>query len=129
MGRATINQEDAGLIEQLIAPWRDQIQEAATEGELLSITNHYLGRWPLEQLFKLPDDCRPCHVGNAEELSHWAFHLGRALDGFKGSEEEHFLLEDMALFFDLAYTHLSVLSRAVFEVPPRRAPMHPPRTH
>ena len=120
MSRTSINEADARQIEPLIAPWREQIECATTEGELLSIVNHFLGRWPLPQLFVLPEDCRPCHVTNVEQLSHWAFHLAHALEGFRGSEEEHLMLEDMALFFDLAYAHLSELSRAVFETPPRR---------
>ncbi|MGE5616390.1 MAG: hypothetical protein ACM3X5_05700 [Bacillota bacterium] len=115
MNRTAISEADARVIEHLIAPWRAQIEQATSEQELFAIVNRFLGRWPLPQLFVLPEGCRPCHVANIEELSHWAFHLARSLEGFNGSEEELLLLEDMALFFDLAYAHLSELSRAVFE--------------
>ena len=129
MGRMSSNGMDAGLVEHLIEPWREQLDDACDAREIIAIANHYLARWPLKQLFHLPEDCRPSHIASAEELSHWAFHLRDALDAFAGTEEEHVPLEHLTIFFELAYHRLSELSRALFETPRPSVRSTPLRPH
>jgi hypothetical protein len=129
MGMMSSNGMDAGLVEHPIEPWREQLNEACDDRDIITIANRYLGRWPLKQFFHLPEDCRPNHIASAEELSHWAFHLRDSLDAFAGTEEEHVLLEHLTVFFELAYHRLSELSRALFETPRTGVRRIPLRLH
>lgn len=51
-----------------MASWLLQLDNAASDGEIVSIVRDYFALWSPEEIGLLPDECRPPHVRDAADI-------------------------------------------------------------
>jgi hypothetical protein len=92
--------------------WRSVLQCAANEQELVAATRDYLACWGPEEIARLPIECRPGRLRDAEDMSQWAFELRSHQLAGRGRPEDDALLLKMALFANEAVERLAKLKAA-----------------
>jgi hypothetical protein len=72
--------------------WRNLIRSSIQEDEVLTLVRDHMARWAPEEIARLPQDCRPGRVRDADDISRWAFELAstHCAQGV-GPEDEPFL--------------------------------------
>lgn len=89
--------------------WRNLLRESAHEDEVLTLVRDHMARWSPEEIARLPHDCRPGRIRDADDISHWAYqlasnHCARTMRG-----EDEPLLERMLELVTQAAVRLSEL--------------------
>ena len=105
-------------LERSTAPredWRNLIRDSSQEDEVVDLVRDHLALWSPEEIARLPLECRPPRIRDAEDISRWAFELAstHCAQSGKGSDEP--MLERMLEFVTQAAIRLAEL-RA--EAPP-----------
>lgn len=97
--------------------WRNLIRNAPTEEEVIGLVLGLLATWSPEEIARLPTDCRPVRIRDAEDISQWAFELASTHCGGKIAAEDEHLLDRMLELVTQAAVRLSVLNAAEPEGP------------
>jgi hypothetical protein len=95
--------------------WTQSLNEARTDDVVLANIHEFLSKLTPDQLMALPDECRPPRIGNAAQVSDYAYTLVR-----RDCEAPPDAVRDLHLiasFFALASQRLAQISR--FRVPVR----------
>ena len=89
--------------------WRNLILSSSHETEVLELVRDHLARWSPEEIARLPVECRPPRIRDAEDISRWAFDLAstHCAQGSQGSDNP--MLERMLEFVTQAAIRLSEL--------------------
>ena len=87
--------------------WRNLIRASAQEDEVLTLVRDHMARWSPEEIGRLPLDCRPRRIRDAEDVSQYAYQL--ASNHCAGTAQDEGLLERMLEFVTQAALRLSEL--------------------
>ncbi len=86
------------------------MREAAHEQDVVGLVRDHLARWTPEEIARLPQDCRPPRIRDAEDISRWAFELASTHCAQNMSEADEPFLDRMLEFVTQAAMRLSVLN-------------------
>jgi hypothetical protein len=89
--------------------WRNLIRAASQEEEVIELVRDHMARWSPEEIARLPEDCRPPRIRDAEDISRWAFDLASTHCGQKMRADDEALLDRMLEFVTHAAVRLSEL--------------------
>ena len=108
--------------EQATAPvedWRNLIRTSTHEDEVIELVRGHMARWSPEEIARLPEDCRPPRIRDAEDISRWAFCLASThCSQQRMAVDDEALLDRMLEFVTHAAVRLSELKA---EAPPTLA--------
>ena len=90
--------------------WRNLILAATQEEEVVELVRDHLARWSPEEIARLPVECRPPRIRDAEDISRWAFDLASSHCAQSGKGIDEPMLERMLEFVTQAAIRLSGLS-------------------
>lgn len=89
--------------------WRNLVRASGHEEEVLGLVRDLVARWSPAEIARLPEDCRPGRIRDAEDVSQWAYQLASShCAGSVSSADEPFL-ERMLEFVTQAAVRLSEL--------------------
>ena len=97
--RASAPQED----------WRNLIRGASHEDEVIELVRDHMARWSPEEMARLPAECRPPRIRDAEDLSRWAFELASTHCAQQLNADDEALLDGMLEFVTHAAVRMSEL--------------------
>ena len=111
-----MNREDqapanSGVLQRSV--WDLTIGEATTEHEVIELALYFISTWTPQELARLPVDCRPGRVRDADDIGSLAVNLSRAV--MSASAQDAPYVQRMAGFFSQASERLSQLLRAPSE--------------
>lgn len=78
--------------------WRRHLVAATSEHEVVNLTREYLATWGPDDISRLPPECRPGRIRDAEDISQWAYDLARAHTSLRYDDEIDALLLRMLAF-------------------------------
>src|SRR5688572_11513145 len=96
--------------------WRNLMREALQEQEVVGLVRDHLARWTPEEIARLPEECRPPRIRDAEDVSRWAFDLASTHCAQVSGTDVEPLLEQMLEFVTQAAVRISELNAAPSEV-------------
>jgi hypothetical protein len=85
--------------------WQDRLEVAMTEGEVLAVARDFLATVTPYEIAGLPAALRPERIGDANDVTSYAFELVRA--DFDDGHAMHGVLHRLAHFFSRASIRLS----------------------
>jgi hypothetical protein len=89
----------------------ERLRTATSEGAVIEIVRDYLGDWLPDELAKLPLDCRPGKLRDAEDLNDLALKLARACVSFDIEPECLSAVEEMDAFVGQACQRIAEIER------------------
>lgn len=89
--------------------WRRLLANAATEEAFVRFVRERLALWSPEEISKLPINCRPGRIGDAEDINRWAFVLATEHCSSPCRGEEEQLLSNMLGLVTQAAERLAVV--------------------
>jgi hypothetical protein len=95
-----------------VEDWRNLIRGSTHEDEVIDLVRAHMARWSPEEMARLPEDCRPPRIRDAEDLSRWAFALASTHCSQRLPEADEALLDGMLEFVTHAAVRLSELKAA-----------------
>ena len=78
--------------------WRRHLLAASTEHEIVNLTREYVATWAPEDMSRLPTECRPGRIRDAEDISQLAYDLARAHTSLRYAGDLDTLLMHMLAF-------------------------------
>jgi len=78
--------------------WRRHLVVATTEHEIVNLTREYVATWSPDDMSRLPEECRPGRIRDAEDISQCAYDLARAHTSLRYDEEQDMLMQRMLSF-------------------------------
>lgn len=96
--------------------WRNLIRASATEDDVVEMVRDHLARYSPEEIARLPEECRPPRIRDAEDISHWAFELARTHCAQDGDDDHETVLERLLEFVTQAAVRLSELKATAAEL-------------
>jgi hypothetical protein len=90
--------------------WRNLILSSTHEEEVIELVRDHLARWTPEEIARLPEECRPPRIRDAEDISRWAFELASTHCAQTVRPDDEPLLDRMLEFVTQAAVRLSALS-------------------
>jgi hypothetical protein len=100
----------------------EELSQATTVEEVLSVTSSYLSTWTRQELDALPEDCRPATLTGPGDIESWA---DRLLDATRASAfipDEGRRLDRMTSHFMIAAVRIRRLPSVRLATPPRLTP-------
>ena len=91
--------------------WITRALAAGTAGDVLDVSNGYLGTWQEGQLMHLPVGCLPPPLAEPKDVTRYAFALAIATLRPPAVTASASALESMSTFFSYAATRVSQLQR------------------
>ena len=96
--------------------WRSLIREAQHEEDVIQLVRDHMARWSPEELARLPEECRPARIRDADDISQWAYVLASCHCAGTGPEYDDSLVDRMLEFVTQAALRVSeIKSTSVFE--------------
>ena|SRR5688572_29240960 len=89
--------------------WRTLINSSTNEDEVVAMVRDHLARYSPQEIARLPEECRPPRIRDAEDVSQWAFELARTHCAQSGDDDNETVLERMLEFVTQAGQRLSEL--------------------
>jgi hypothetical protein len=89
--------------------WRNVIRESSREDEVVELVRDHMARWTPEEIARLPEDCRPGRIRDADDVSQWAFTLASSHCAGVVRGEDEKLLDRMLEFVTHAAVRLAEL--------------------
>ena len=90
--------------------WQDRLDQANTREEIVATARDFVARLSAEEYSKLPPDCRPHKIVDADDVVDYAVTLvKRSCEGDRMSDA---VLQHLGSFFTGACLRLSQLNRA-----------------
>jgi hypothetical protein len=89
--------------------WRNLIRAASQEEEVIELVRDHIALWSPEEIARLPEDCRPPRIRDAEDISRWAFELATSHCAQKVHSDDEVLLDRLLEFVTHAAVRLSEL--------------------
>ena len=89
--------------------WRNLIRGAESEDEVVALVRDHLARYSPQEIARLPEECRPPRIRDAEDISQWAFELARTHCAQDANDDYETVLERMLEFVTQAAVRLSEL--------------------
>lgn len=89
--------------------WRNLIRTATQEEEVIELVRDHMARWSPEEIARLPQECRPPRIRDAEDISRWAFELASTHCAQTLHADDEALLDRMLEFVTHAAIRLSEL--------------------
>jgi hypothetical protein len=90
--------------------WRTLIRTATHQDEVIELVRDHLARWSPEEIARLPEDCRPPRIRDAEDISRWAFELASTHCAQRLTADGERVLDSMLEFVTQAAVRLSELN-------------------
>ena len=98
--------------------WLYTVNAAQSEKEVVAAARDYIATWTPLEISRLPADCRPERILDAESISDYAYRLSRAHLEFQGALTDRLLLERLMGFFGHAAARISSLTASSPSVSP-----------
>lgn len=95
-----------------------RFSSAASEFDVVELVRDYLGDWLPEELGRLPINCRPGKLRDADDLNDLALNLTRASIAFDVEPERLRTIEEMDAFVSEACYRLAAIERRVPDYSP-----------
>ena len=92
-----------------IEDWRNLIRDSSHEDEVVTLVRDHMARWSPEEIVRLPEDCRPARIRDADDVGRWAYMLAAAHCALTVPSEDESLLERMLEFVTHAAVRVSEL--------------------
>ena len=92
--------------------WHRYLAAARTEEEIITLTRDFVATWSPNEISRLPLDCRPGRIRDADDLSRWAFELTNEHCTNRASDEDEALLVKMMSFVAEAATRMAEVKAA-----------------
>lgn len=89
--------------------WRNLIRTSIQEDEVLMLVRDHMALWAPEEIARLPEDCRPGRIRDADDISRWAFELATTHCAQTVSPEDEPFLDRMLEFVTQAAIRLAEL--------------------
>ena len=96
--------------ERVTAPredWRNLILDSTQEDEVVGLVRDHMALWSPEEIARLPVECRPARIHDAEDITRWAFELASSHCAQVVKPDDEPLLERMLEFVTQAAVRLS----------------------
>jgi hypothetical protein len=87
--------------------WRRHLARASTEHEIVNLTREHVATWGPDDISKLPAECRPSRIRDAEDISQWAYDLARAHTSLRYDDEQDALVLRMLAFISEAAVRMA----------------------
>jgi hypothetical protein len=88
----------------------DRLRGTASENDVVQLVRDYVGEWLPEELGRLPVECRPGKVRDAEDINDLAFKLTSACVSFDVESEDLRTIEEMDAFLGQACRRMAEIS-------------------
>jgi len=82
--------------------WRRLLVGATTEHEIVNLTREYVATWGPDDMSRLPVECRPGRIRDAEDISQCAYDLARAHTSLRYDDDQDALMQRMLSFMSEA---------------------------
>lgn len=92
-----------------MASWFVQLDNAATDGEVVSIVRDYFALWSPEEIALLPDECRPPHLRDAADVEQLHRCAVEAFRSSRATGDAQTLLQKLASLVGHACVRLAQL--------------------
>ena len=89
--------------------WRNLLRASTQEDEVLMLVRDHMALWAPEEIARLPEDCRPGRIRDADDISRWAFELATTHCAQAVLPEDEPFLDRMLEFVTQAAIRLSEL--------------------
>ena len=89
--------------------WRNLILTSTQEDEVVELVRDHMALWSPEEIARLPMDCRPGRIRDAEDISRWAFELASTHCAQVVTRDDEAVLERMLEFVTQAAVRISEL--------------------
>jgi hypothetical protein len=80
----------------------ERLRGATSENDVVEVVREYLSDWLPEEIGRLPADCRPGKLRDAEDLSTLAYNLTQACVSFDLDARDLEFVEEMDVFLSHA---------------------------
>ncbi len=91
----------------------EKLQAATSEGDVVEVVREYVGEWMPEEFGRLPIECRPGKLRDAEDLNNLALNIALACGSFDLERADLRILEEMDAFVGQACLRLAQIQRVV----------------
>ena len=91
-----------------IVTWQGRLDRAHNEREVVEATREFIARITPAEIARLPDECRPHKLVDANDVAEYALSLGRAQHG--DVKESRRSVAKLCAFLTAASTRLSQLA-------------------
>jgi hypothetical protein len=95
-----------------LAPdWKALLDDASNEQAVVRVTRDYLATWTPQEIYALPEECRPKPIKDGADISFWAYELARIHCAETNDPAVAVMVVKMMTFFSHASERLSKLLR------------------
>ena len=91
----------------------ERLRAAASESDVVELAREYMSEWLPEEFGRLPADCRPGKLRDAEDLNTLAFNLTQACVLFDLDARDVALVEEMDAFVGQACRRIAEIERGI----------------
>ena len=88
----------------------DRLRGTASEHDVVQLVRDYVGEWLPEELGRLPVECRPGKVRDAEDINELAFKLTSACVSFDVAPDNLRAMEEMDAFLGQACRRMAEIT-------------------
>lgn len=89
--------------------WRNLIRSSSHEDEVLELVRDHMAMWSPQEIARLPQDCRPGRIRDADDVSRWAFELASTHCAQRIAVRDEPVLERMLEFVTQAALRIAEL--------------------
>jgi hypothetical protein len=95
-----------------LAPdWKALLDDASNEQAVVRVTRDYLATWTPQEMYALPEECRPGQIKDGADIGFWAFELARIHCAETNDRAAAVMVVKMMTFFSHASERLSKVLR------------------
>ena len=100
----------------------ERLRTATSENDVVGLVREYMSDWLPEEIGRLPADCRPGKLRDAEDLSTLAYNLTQASVSFDLNPRDLAFVEEMDTFVTHACRRVAEISCGIPSVPSSSRP-------
>ena len=82
--------------------WRRFLIAATSEHEVVILAREHLASWDVEEIARLPEECRPGRLGGGDDIAQCAYELARAHCSLRYEGEQDTLVMRLLAFMSEA---------------------------
>jgi len=91
----------------------ERLRAATSENDVVVLVREYVSDWLPEEIGRLPADCRPGKLRDAEDLSTLAYNLTNASVSFELDPRDLAFVEEMDTFLTHACRRVAEINRGI----------------
>jgi hypothetical protein len=91
----------------------ERLRATASENDVVQLVRDYVSDWLPEEIGRLPTDCRPGKLRDAEDLSTLAYNLTQACVSFELDTRDLAFVEEMDVFVTHACRRIAEINYSI----------------